>query len=50
MEEVELKKCSLCNKDIEAPKYRLHEATCSRNNFKCNICNEAFPKVERESH
>ena len=45
-----LKKCNVCNKDIEEPKHRMHEATCARNSFKCAKCGEFLSKSEKDSH
>ncbi|CDW91546.1 UNKNOWN [Stylonychia lemnae] len=44
------KACSICGKDIEEPKYRIHEATCARNNFKCQDCGEIVPKADKDHH
>lgn len=44
------KACSVCSKPIEIAKLRIHEATCARNNFKCNKCGEIVAKAEKESH
>ena len=42
--------CSVCGKDIETAKYRIHEASCARNNYKCPQCNEVVAKAEKEHH
>lgn len=42
--------CPTCRKPIEIPKFRIHEATCARNNYKCPDCNEIVPKSEKEHH
>ena len=44
------KGCSVCGKQIEEPKHRIHEATCARNNFKCAKCGEIVPKADKEHH
>jgi len=44
------KKCSICLRDIELSKFRLHEAQCARNNYKCPKCGMVVPKVDREQH
>jgi hypothetical protein len=44
------KVCNTCNKAIEIAKYRIHEATCARNNYKCPMCSEIVPKSEKEHH
>lgn len=44
------KPCTVCGKDIESAKYRIHEATCARNNYKCAQCNEVVAKGEKEHH
>ena len=50
MEGEAVKRCTLCEKDIEQSKYRLHEAACARNNYKCQKCGEAVLKAERDTH
>lgn len=48
--DIKLKTCGNCGKDIEEPKFRMHEATCARNNYKCTQCGEVVPKADREHH
>ena len=45
-----MKPCTVCGKDIEEPKYRIHEATCARNNYKCPKCKEIVSKSEKDHH
>ena len=47
---VPTKKCSVCSRDIEEPKLRLHEATCARNNYKCAKCGQIVAKAEKDHH
>jgi transcription initiation factor IIE alpha subunit len=47
---VPMKPCGVCGKPIEEPKFRIHEATCARNNFKCPKCAEIIPKSEKDHH
>lgn len=49
-EVVKFKPCSVCGKEIEEPKFRIHEATCARNNYKCPKCKEIVAKSEKEHH
>ena len=49
-EMVETRPCSLCEKQIEVAKIRLHEMGCARMNYKCRECGEIVPKAEREQH
>ena len=44
------KPCGICQKPIEEPKLRIHEATCARNNYKCQQCGEVVAKAEKENH
>lgn len=44
------KPCSVCGKQIELSKYRIHEATCARNNYRCEKCGEIVPKADKENH
>ena len=48
--QIPMKPCTVCGKAIEEPKYRIHEATCARNNFKCPKCQEIVPKSEKDHH
>lgn len=48
--QVPMKPCGVCGKPIEEPKFRIHEATCARNNFKCPKCGEIVPKADKEHH
>ena len=48
--EVETKKCSTCERDIEVSKIRMHEIGCARMNYKCTICGEIVAKEDREDH
>lgn len=43
-----VKKCPLCQKDIEQSKFRLHEVACARNNFKCDKCGDIVPKSDKD--
>ena len=45
-----MKRCTVCEKDIEEPKFRLHEVACARNNYKCPKCGEVIAKSDREQH
>ena len=47
---VAMKKCGICDNDIEEPKFRLHEIGCSRNNYRCKECGIAVAKAEKEEH
>ena len=47
---VETKKCSLCEKDIEVPKFRMHEIGCLRSNYKCKECGMCVAKEDKEDH
>ena len=49
-EPVATRKCDVCEKQIEVPKFRLHEVACARQNFKCRKCGEVVAKAEREAH
>ena len=44
------KKCSMCSRDIEMSKFRMHEIGCARNNYKCQVCGEIVAKAEKEEH
>ena len=44
------KLCGMCQKSIEVAKFRLHEAACARNNYKCAKCGEIVSKADREQH
>ena len=46
----ETKKCSTCERDIEAAKIRMHEMGCARMNYKCRECGEVVAKSEKEEH
>ena len=50
MEGVVMKRCSVCEKDIEEPKFRLHESACARMNYKCAKCGDVLAKADRETH
>jgi transcription initiation factor IIE alpha subunit len=45
-----MKLCTICGKGIEEPKFRIHEATCARNNYKCPKCGEVLSKSEKDHH
>ena len=49
-ETIETKKCSTCERDIEASKFRMHEIGCARMNYKCKECGEVVAKADREEH
>ena len=49
-EEIKLIKCKNCLKEIEEPKFILHEGFCLRNNVLCSICKEPVVKSDLESH
>lgn len=40
MEGEQVKKCSVCEKEIELSKFRMHEVSCARYNYKCPKCGE----------
>ena len=44
------KKCGLCEKEIEIAKFRIHDAMCSRINYKCLKCGFIVQKADRERH
>ena len=46
----ETKKCSTCERLIEASKIRLHEMGCARMNYKCRECGEVVAKEDKEEH
>ena len=50
MEQPDVKTCPICDKSIEAAKFRLHEASCARNNYKCDKCGEMVNKGDKEHH
>ena len=50
MVEAETKKCSNCERDIEASKFRMHEIGCARMNYKCKECGEVVAKADKEEH
>jgi hypothetical protein len=50
VEEGSTKLCSICDGQIPEAKFRLHEAQCARNNYKCPDCGEVVAKADRESH
>ena len=50
LEVVPTKKCGNCEQEIEAPKFRMHEVGCLRNNIKCKVCGEIVAKEEKEEH
>lgn len=47
---VEYKKCSMCSKEIEAPKIRMHEMGCMRQNYICPNCKMCVAKSDKEEH
>ena len=49
-EPVEMKHCNLCDKDIEASKYRMHDIGCSRANYKCAKCKKCVAKSDKDDH
>lgn len=48
--DIETMKCSFCNKDIPASKFRIHEVMCARMNYICKKCGMCVPKAEKEDH
>lgn len=42
----ESKACSLCQKQIELAKFKLHDVMCHRMNFKCQTCGAVANKKE----
>ena len=46
----QLKKCPLCENEIEIAKFRLHEVMCARNNYKCQKCGQVVLKADKEQH
>lgn len=50
MENLDMKYCSLCEKMIEASKFRIHEVMCSRMNYRCPKCNMLVLKAEKAQH
>ncbi len=48
--EMTYKKCSTCKRDIEEPKFRLHDVACARNNYLCKECGEVVAKADKEEH
>jgi DNA-directed RNA polymerase subunit RPC12/RpoP len=49
-EPVPTKRCGTCERDIELPKFRMHEIGCARSNYKCAVCGEIVAKSEKEEH
>lgn len=49
-ENVEQKKCSNCERMIDAPKLRMHEGQCARLNYKCKECGQVVSKEDKEQH
>ena len=49
-EQVETKKCPLCEKDVEVSKFRMHDIGCARQNYRCKECKQCVPKAEQEEH
>ena len=47
---VEYKHCNLCDKDIEASKFRMHDIGCSRSNYRCPKCKKCVAKCDKEEH
>ena len=45
---VETKKCTLCDKDIEVAKFRMHEIGCQRYYHRIKENEEAEAKAEKE--
>jgi len=48
--EIEYKRCPMCEKDVEAPKFRMHDIGCSRQNYRCAKCKKCVAKSEKEEH
>tara|TARA_B110000285_G_scaffold13608_2_gene13443 strand:+ start:77 stop:325 length:249 start_codon:yes stop_codon:yes gene_type:complete len=46
----ETKHCNICDKDVEASKFRMHDIGCSRQNYKCKECNMCVAKEDKEEH
>ena len=44
------KLCTLCEKMIDKSKFGLHDARCSRMNYKCKECNMVVLKSEKSVH
>ena len=44
------KRCGTCEKEIELPKFRIHEIGCARSNYKCQTCGEIVAKADKEEH
>ena len=44
----ETRLCETCEKQIEAAKFRVHDAMCARNHFKCPKCEKNVPKCDKE--
>ena len=42
--------CKNCERPIEVSKFRMHDAQCSRLNYKCKECGMVVPKKEKEEH
>ena len=49
-EQIETKKCSTCERDIDVTKFRMHEIGCARSNYKCRECGEVVAKADKEEH
>ena len=45
-----MKHCSLCDKDIEASRFKMHEIGCMRQNYKCKYTGKCVAKADREEH
>lgn len=50
VEAIETKKCTTCEREIDASKYRMHEIGCARMNYKCRECGEVVAKADKEEH
>lgn len=48
--DITMKRCNNCEKPIEAPKFRIHEVQCARNNVKCHQCGEIIPIADKDHH
>ncbi len=42
--------CENCRSNVPIPVWELHETTCERHRWYCDVCEQALPKNEREQH
>ena len=42
--------CKNCRSNVPTPVWELHETTCERHRWYCDVCEQPFPKNDREQH